>query len=186
MALNEEVLEEIAVFVRAGFDDRDRIIEIFLEELYEPGEWVPDEIAQAVDKAQAEHEAEKASWPDTTDCDRLNAAFENLEAYGVIALHNAGNTQSDGYSDFCEALHQHTDPSSIQGYCFYHWQDLERAVTGHGLCLAFGPANPKEEESRGAAVGSVVMQALEEAGLNVEWDGSFNQRILVPMDWKRR
>ena len=42
--------------------------------------------------------AEEASWPNTTDCDRLDQAFEELNARGVIALHNAGARGGTGGS----------------------------------------------------------------------------------------
>ena len=187
MPLAPDTIEEISLFVQAGFEDRERLLEIFLEELYAPGDLDTQEVEVALDLEIARHEAEKASWTEATDCDRLERAFATLRGHGVIALHNAGNTQSDGYSDFQEALGDDPDPSRVQGYCFYHWQDVERAILGQGLYLAFGPADPKDEESRGPAVGSIVASTLKDEGLKVEWDGSFEERILIPgFLWKRR
>ena len=187
MPLEQDTLDEIATLVKAGFDDRDRILEIFMEEMYEPGDLDQDEVEAALDAAITTHEGEKKTWPDVTDYDRLDSAFVSLRRLGVIALHNAGVTQSDGYSDFAEALAGAPDRSRIEGYCFYHWQDLERAIAGEGLVLSFGPTNPKDEESRGPAVGSIIVSVLEDAGFEVDWDGSFKQRIFIPnIDWKRR
>jgi len=185
--LSSEDLDSISLYVRCGFDDRDRIIEIMCEELYAPGELDPDEVALAVDEAFSRHEVEKASWPEVTDCDRLDRAFGRMGEFQIIGLQNAGVTQSDGYSDFKEALMSHPQRELIRGYCFYHGQDMERAVRGGGLCLAFGPANPKLEGSEGSAVGSIIAQILEEEGFAVDWDGSFHQRINLPdIDWKKR
>jgi hypothetical protein len=64
--------------------------------LYEPDELDPDEVAGAVDAAMAELEKQKVTWPRVTDCDRLNSVFAALSAKGIIALQNAGYTQSDG------------------------------------------------------------------------------------------
>src|SRR5689334_15208904 len=100
MPLSNDTLQEIATQVRGGFEDRERIIEIFCEEMYEPGELDEGEVKAAVDAAIKAHEAEKATWPEVTDCDRLDAVFEVLREAGVLALHNAGYTQSDGYDDF--------------------------------------------------------------------------------------
>lgn len=187
MPLEQDTLDEISIHVRAGFDDRERILETFLEEMYAPGDLDPEEVETALDAAIAAHEADKQTWPEVTDCDRLAAAFTSLRTFGIIALHNAGLTQSDGYSDFQEALAEAPDKSRIEGYCFYHWQDLERAVAGDGLYLAFGPTNPREEESRGPAVGNIVASTLQDAGFDVDWDGSLKTRILIPqIDWKRR
>jgi hypothetical protein len=187
MNLPDDLQNEVAIFVRSGFYDREEISTIFLEEIYEPGDLDPQVLEATVDAALASHEVEKKSWPAVTDYDRLRTAFETLGAQGVIAMHNAGNTQSDGFSDFREALANTPDKSKILGYCFYHWQDVEHAVEGRGLYLAFGPSDPKEEETRGVEVGNMVTDALKQAGLLTSWDGTFNKRILLPdFAWKRR
>lgn len=187
MPISNDTFKEISTVVRGGFDDRDRIIEIFCEEMYAPGELDPVEVEAAVDAAIKAHEAEKVSWPDVTDCDRLDAVFQALRPLGVLALHNAGYTQSDGYDDFRQAYSEAPDHDRIIGYCYYHGQDLEGAVEGRGLCLAFGPANPKEEDTRGPEVGRTIVDQLRAAGFEVQWDGTFNTRILIPtFDWKRR
>ncbi|MCW1926469.1 hypothetical protein OKA05_28215 [Luteolibacter arcticus] len=187
MKLPDDTLSEIATYAQAGFYDRDEIIEIFLEELYAPDELNPEMVEAAVDEALTNHKKEQENWPPVTDCDRLKTAFNALNERGVIAMHNAGTTQSDGYSDFLEALDSVPDKSKIVGYCFYHWQDVERAVNGEGLYLAFGPTRSKEEKTRGPEVGELVRTALEQAGLHVDWNGSFDQRIMVPkFDWKHR
>jgi hypothetical protein len=103
MPLSAETLEEIDVQVRGGFEERERIIQIFSEEMYAPGELDPAEIEAAVDEAMSRHEAERDSWPEVTDCDRLDRVFEALNKRGIVALQNAGYTQSDGYDDCREA-----------------------------------------------------------------------------------
>lgn len=187
MALTPDTLSEITAFVRGGFEDRDRIVEILCEEMYEPGELDADEVEHAVDAAFAALAAEKRSWPARTDCDRLDAVFDALPGQGIIALQNAGYTQSDGYDDIREAHRSHPQPRSVVGYCFYHGQDLERAVRGGGLYLAFGPIDPAREQTDGVQVGTAIVGLLQAQGFDAEWNGSFDQRIFVPkLDWKRR
>lgn len=187
MPLPDETLSEIDILVRSGFESRDRVIEIFREEMYAEGDLELDEIIAAVDPAIQRHEQSKAEWPVVTDCDRLDRAFAALSAQGVICLQNAGNTQSDGFEDFKEALRIHPSPKSIRGYCFYHWQDTERAVEGDGLFLAFGPSDPKREEIEGPSVGRMITAALSTEGLKVDWDGTFAKRIFIPQFvWQRR
>lgn len=189
MPLSPEHLQEVALHIRGGFDDRDRVVEAFCEEIYEPGELDPEEVEAAVDAAFARLEAEKAGWPEVTDCDRLDAVFAALRQRGIVALQNAGITQSDGYSDCSEefASLSAQQRSRVIGYCFYHWQDVEHAVEGRGLFLAFGPVDPKQEKTHGPAVGRVVVEELQKAGFATAWDGTFGARILIPkLDWKRR
>lgn len=187
MLLTSETLKEIDAQVRGGFENRERIIEIFSEEMYAPGELDPAEIAAAVDEAISRHELEKRSWPEVTDCDKLDAVFEAISKRGIIGLQNAGYTQSDGYDDCREAHRCAPEPAKILGYCFYHGQDLESAVAGGGLYLAFGPVNPKEEQTTGPQVGRIIVEEAERVGFHVTWDGSFGHRILIaPFDWKKR
>lgn len=185
--LSAEVLEEISTLVRSGFYDKRRLLTIFLEEMYAPGELGKAAVTSAIDQATKEWNREKKSWPDVTDCDRLDTAFEKLSKRGVIVLQNAGYTQSDGYEDFQSAYRRHRRKSLVIGYCFYHGQDLERAVRGGGLYVAFGPVDPDDEETGGPKVGEVVREELERAGLGVKWDGTFATRILIPsFEWQKR
>lgn len=185
--LPSETREEISALVRSGFYNKDRLMDIFCEEMYAPGELEPNDVSVALDSEFTKWEAEKHTWPDVTDCDRLDSAFAAMNKRGIVAMQNAGYTQSDGFDDFREAYENHPNKSSVLGYCFYHGQDLERAVRGAGLFLAFGPVNPSEEETKGPLIGNIVREELEHAGLRVEWDGTFNKRLSVPeLVWQRR
>jgi hypothetical protein len=185
--LSAEVLEEISTMVRAGFYDKQRLLAIFLEEMYAPGELDKTTVTTAIDTATKEWNKEKKTWPTVTDCDRLEKAFAKLRKHGVISLQNAGYTQSDGYDDVQAAYRRHPRKSSVVGYCFYHGQDLERAVRGGGLYLAYGPVDPNDEETEGPKVGHLIREELERVGLNVQWDGTFDTRILMPdFLWQKR
>jgi hypothetical protein len=187
MPLEPDVLDQIDFLIRSGFEDPDRIVEMLCEELFEEGELDEEEVVAAVAAASAAHEKDKATWPAITDCDKLDGVFARLNEAGVIAVQYAGYTQSDGYDDVREIYHAHPDRERVLGYCFYHAQDLERAVAGEGLFLAFGPMNPDLEETDGPRVGALIAEKLKDAGLGVKWNGSFSQRILIPeIDWKRR
>jgi uncharacterized protein DUF6891 len=185
--LNDEAKEAITLLVRSGFYEPDEVIEIVCEEMYEPGQVAEADVTAAVEAESEAWEDEKKRWPAVTDCDKLDQVFENLNAKGIVALQNAGYTQSDGFDDFREAYEQHPRKSSVIGYCFYHGQDLERAVAGQGLYLAFGPLDADEEATKGPAIGEMIREELEKAGFAVEWDGTFQQRILIPrIVWQRR
>ncbi len=117
--LEPEIIEEISVFVRSGFYDKNVIGNIFCEEVYAPGELDPDAVSAAIDTEFSKWESDKPTWPSVTDCDRLDAAFAAMNKRGIIALQNAGYTQSDGYDDFLDAYDKHARKSSVIGYCFY-------------------------------------------------------------------
>jgi hypothetical protein len=179
--------EVISTFVRTGFYDKKQLMTIFCEEMYEPGELDPDDVSSALDAELERLSIEKKSWPSVTDCDRLDVAFLAINGRGVIALQNAGYTQSDGYDDFIEMYENSPNPDAVLGYCYYHAQDLDRAVRGGGLYLSFGPAKPSDEESQGPIIGRMIQEELERAGLSVSWNGSFKTRISIPeIVWQRR
>ena len=185
--LEAETQAEIATMVRSGFYSRERLIEIFTAEMYAPNDPDPNDVAVSIDANFAKYEKEKREYPATTDCDRLDTAFTRINERGVIAIQNAGYTQSDGYDDVGTVYSEHPDKERILGYCFYHGQDLERAINGGGLYFAFGPVDPAEEQTIGVEVGTIIREELERAGLAVDWDGTFEKRLSIPkLNWQKR
>ena len=76
--------------------------------------------------------------PPRSTLDRSSAASDVYKRQGY--------TQSDGHSDVSEAYQELENKSKILGYCFYHGQDLERAVLGEGLFLTFGTIDPNADK----------------------------------------
>jgi hypothetical protein len=181
---DENILHQIKTWVWSGFytpDDVDERIGDLLEEEEDADEAM---LRAAVAPEFAAKARAEAAWPGTTDCDRLDQAFAKLDAQGIIALHNAGYTMSDGISDVAEVLHQR-GRDGVQGYCFYHGQDVERAIEGAGLSLAFGDLN--DDPAAKAKIGQSVKEALKNFGFTVVWNGDPETRLDLPaIDWKRR
>ena len=176
------IRDAIKTWVWSGFHDEAAVNDM-LEDILEDG--VDVEAMRRAISAEFEMKAEaEKSWPVETDCDRLDRAFMVLDADGVCAVQNAGYTMSDGYTDVTEAVHDR-GLEKYRGYCFYHGQDLERAVRGEGLMIAFGDLD--DDPAKGVVIGGAVCAALKQAGFTTEWDGTIDQRINVPkLDWKRR
>ncbi len=180
------VRDAIHVWVWGGFYDPERATE-HLDDLF------ADDPELTVDKAAmnaalanefAAKTAAEKTWPKETDCDRLDRAFDELHRAGICALQNAGYTQSDGHSDVAEVL-KDEGRENFRGFCFYHGQDLERAVNGSGLLIAFGDLD--EIEADMIAVGRTVVATLAKHGFKTEWDGTAKKRIdITNIDWKRR
>ena len=146
------------------------------------GDWLRDVIAAEV----AAKRAAEQTWPAVTDWDRLDRAFRALERQGVIALHMAGFTQSDGLEevedDYEEAGGKE---SNYAGHCFYTEQDQKSALDGSGMYIGFGHLSG--DNAKGIAVGHLLRVALEAEGLNVEWDGTIDSRLFVKgFRWQRR
>ena len=159
----------------------------------EANEYLNDILEEDVDEAKmrqligirfAEKAVEEAGWPAVTDCDRLDAAFADLDNSGIISLQNAGYTMSDGLGDIWEAFSR-SGNGMPNGYCFYHEQDLERAVNGEGLTLAFG--DMEDTPAGKAEVARMILSTLRDHGINADWDGDPDRRIDIPcITWHRR
>ncbi|MCX4164726.1 MULTISPECIES: hypothetical protein [Paraburkholderia] len=183
MTENEDyIVECITKWVWSGFYEAAQIREM-MDDILEPDCEVSRLEAFLESEFQRKVVAE-SSWPAETDCDRLDRVFHSLHEEGICALSNAGYTMSDGDSDVAEVVGE-APKGHYHGYCFYHGQDVERALEGNGVMIAFGDlANDKE---RSSAVGHRVTALLSAAGFEVSWDGSVAKRIDIPaFDWKRR
>ena len=179
---DEYILNAIKTWVWSGFYSPDQV-DAMIDDILEDG---ADEIMlrRAVAPEFDKKAALEASWPNTTDCDRLDQAFKALNSRGIIALHNAGYTMSDGIGDVSDVLRRR-GRNSINGYCFYHEQDVGRAVAGLGLNIAFGDLN--DDKAQRTTIGHLVQDVLQECGLAVEWNGDPEARLNIPkLDWKRR
>lgn len=90
---DEYILNAIKNWVWSGFYDPDEVDSMIDDILEDDGDeaMLRAVVAPEFDKKTAE----EASWPDTTDCDRLDQAFAELNSRGIISLHNAGYTMSD-------------------------------------------------------------------------------------------
>ncbi|QGP79676.1 DUF6891 domain-containing protein [Sphingobium sp. CAP-1] len=182
-ALRDLVRRDVA----GGFYDDDAILtnanEVFEEELPRP--LLRVEASAALRAALADHRSAEQGWSDITDCDRLDAAFALLEAEGVIARQNFTCCGTCGASEIWDEIEAaQAEGAAVQGYAFFHMQDTESAVEGHGLYLNYGAC--EEGEAAAIAVGHRIVAALEAQGLTTDWDGRLERRIAVALEWKKR
>jgi hypothetical protein len=68
---------------------------------------------------------------------------------------------------------------------FFHEQDTETAVRYDGPALAWGAFDDSDEAWQ--QIARTILEVLTRHGINAEWDGNFNSRIIVNrMNWQRR
>jgi hypothetical protein len=175
------ILDSIHTWVWSGFYTAAEVDEMIDDILEEDAD---ESLIRAAVRPEFEKKyAAEMTWPNTTDFDRLDGVFDKLDKRGIVCLHNAGYTMSDGRDDASEMIHRW--PGKYWGYCFYHGQDVERAVAGTGVMLAFSDLENKDEQMLKVAL--TIKEELELAGFNIEWNGSLDRRIDIPMfDWKKR
>lgn len=192
MTENEQyIYEHLVGEIRMGFLSLEDIIFSIKEMADEEGfteefskNWVEDTIRAEWKK----HVADSKTWIYPTDPQKLLQAFENLRLKKIVALHNAGYTSADGTYDAVE-VHAELLEKGVEsiGYCFYHGQDLERAVTPEEPCLmiAYQKVNNTDERET-LKIGRLVAAELREAGFDVEWEEDVSQKIEIKdIKWQK-
>lgn len=140
----------IRPYVWGGFETRDGVYEAAETFLGEPELTGADKswIKAEIERHWAEKKKAEATWPEKTDFDRLDAVFQVLDKSGILALHNAGNTQSDARSDAGQTWHDRGGPKSgLRGFIFYHGQDLERVIDDGQLYIGYGVVEGSKEQA---------------------------------------
>lgn len=183
------IFDSIYTQVRSGFYSLEDIQNSIIEEIEDNG--FEDEISEdwayeQIDNVYRELLSESKTWEAPTLTERLITAFDELTQERIIALHYPGYTMEDGEYEVVEverALRENNEKS--EGYCFYHGQDLERAVRGEGLYIAFQKID-NESDAVSKEIAKRVVKVLEKNGFKVEWDGKANSRIFLPtFKWER-
>ena len=174
MTENEEfILESIVSQVRMGFLSIEEIKDNISEEIEDNG--FEDEISEEwafkhIDKEWNALIAESKNWKKPTDTERLVKAFDELCASNIIALHNTGYETSDGEYEV-----------KSDGYCFYHGQDLARAIDKENpnLYIAFQKVENNDDNVT-IGVGKKIVAVLKKHGFAVDWEEKPTKKILIP------
>ena len=190
MALDiKEAEQQIRSLIWSGFYTPDDVFEIISEDLNDPYALSADDrtwIEETTERLAEQKTAEEANWPETTDWERLDEAFDRLDDAGILALHNSGTSQSDGIDDANDIARQMAGEGfSFRGWTFYHEQDLQRALSENILMLSFGSLN--ETEADPLTIAGEVVSVLKSAGFEVQWSGTPEDRIsLQGFKWQKR
>ncbi|GIK62643.1 MAG: hypothetical protein BroJett018_04370 [Chloroflexota bacterium] len=174
----------LEVWVTAGFESRDEIIQSAIDSFYDVGE--PDEIKALAEplteKFLQEHSAMQRHWNYLTDCDKLDKAFDELNRAGIIARQNFWCCQTCGHAAMDDELKK---VRRARGYVFFHEQDTESAVQSGVLYLSFRSRDYQRE--RMVKIGHEIVGVFKRYGFDVHWDGDAKKRIgIYHLDWKRR
>jgi len=184
----DDLHEFIRVQVAAGFAPVDAIVDEAVEVFADtevPSAALREAATVLAGQALTAHAAEQASWPGTTDCERLDAAFTELDAAGIVARQHFSCCGACGATEVHDEIERvEKTGQSVRGYTFFHIQDTEQAVAGEALYLSYGSADRDRENALG--IGREVVAALERHGLSPAWNGRHNHRIALPLHWQRR
>lgn len=189
--VTEEALQELRGYIQrdvdAGFRPEGEIamnaVEILGDD-YDSDVLTPHAVRMTRELVAA-HKQEQASWPQTTNCDRLNSAFAALERAGVVSRQDFSCCGTRGVSEIQDEMDKVAKRGTrVRGYAFYHMQDTESAVVGGGLYLNYGAV--QDGKAAAVEIGKEIAASLKQQGLKVDWDETGAKRIGVKLDWKRR
>ena len=184
----DDLRDFIRVQVAAGYspipDVVEEAVDVFADTTLAPAA-LREAAAALAETEAAAHLAEQTGWPETTDCDRLGAAFAALDAIGIVARQHFSCCGTCGATDIHDEMDRVAkDGQAVRGYTFFHVQDTEHAVDGDGLFLSYGSVDRDKETA--VAIGHEVVAALREQGLHPAWNGRHANRIGLPIVWQRR
>ncbi|NJO81928.1 MAG: hypothetical protein HC828_03505 [Blastochloris sp.] len=186
-AILDDLFATIRQFLRAGFESPDTIVALAIEQYADATDptLLRPHARRMTQELLRDLLAEQAIWPAITDCDRLDMAFAQLQATGIVCRQDFSCCGTCGAYEIWDEIATVEDGGGVvHGYAFYHTQDTESALEGYGLYLNYG-ARLKGEVAA-LAVAAEIVAALQQHGLTVDWNGSWDRRIGVTLDWKRR
>jgi len=184
----DELHDFIKVQVAAGYSPLAEIVDesmdVFADTTADPVSLRAAATAVA-EQALAAHRDDQAGWPLTTDCDRLDAAFAELDKTGIVARQHftcCGTCGAHEIHDEMSLAAQSGLPA--RGFTFFHIQDTEHAVGGESLYLSYGAVD--QDKVAAVAIGHEVVDILSRHGLHPAWNGKHAHRIALPLVWQRR
>ncbi|GAB4161528.1 MAG: hypothetical protein Tsb0033_19130 [Winogradskyella sp.] len=184
--IKDEAIEQLEKDVLMGFENAVDLQETISEMFYDEEDFDQKWLKQEIEKRLERHQTESLNWEKPTDFDRLVKSFDELNKEKIVSLHKAGYTRQDGEEDCAEIIDElNSIGIKVKGYCFYHTQDLERAIgTEKNLFLAFDSYNREDELAK--EVANKIIDILRKNGFNVNWNGSLETRIEISnINWKK-
>lgn len=189
MTENEKYLyDHFLISIKSGFESLEDIINDALEAVEDEGwqneiseQWV----RETIEREYIKNLEESKTWQHPTDTEKLRMIFDTLCKEKIIALHNAGYTQSDAIYD-AQDVWKDLEDHGVKpiGYCYYHGQDMERAIETETLCIGFYGEKEKNDKEA-ILIGNKVMSAFSDAGFVVEWNGTASKRIeIINFKWQ--
>jgi len=186
------IYEGIYDQIKMGFEPltetKVRIMECVIDNDFQEDKISEKWVDKKITEVYAEHLTDSKTWQSPTTSQKLTKAFNQLCDMNIIALHFAGYTTSDGEYEVAEVERKLRKKGvKPDGYCFYHEQDLSRAIDGDkpNLYLAFNKCN-NNDEALTIEIGKKIVAVLKENGLEVNWEESSTKKIqIINFRWQQ-
>ena len=193
--------------MRLASNDRPGIIEIFREVYIEDEcpeneqelfvQFAERELDQAFDRLKLE----QGTWPDQTDCDRLDEVEAALREQGILLWQVSPCCDTCTGAELPDRINHvvQLDPGfrkRVRGYAFFIEQNMPEMLadgTDISVYLAYGWLSPDDSETtpemyetNALGIAREVCQCLVQLDLEPNWDGDFSRKIGLSLSWQRR
>ena len=184
--IKTEALEMIKENVLFGFYSEKEIFTSISDAFYDAEDFDNDWLTKEISKQFVAHKNNSKSWNRQTIFTRLVSVFDQLNKEKIVSLHKAGYTRQDAQDDCREIVDELGAIGIIaKGYCYYHAQDLQRALGEDGM-LYIGYDSIEPTDSAAEAVANRIVTLLRENGFTVSWNGFIDTRIEIKnITWQK-
>jgi hypothetical protein len=182
-----DVVRRIGRATTGGFETKVEALAGALDYI-EPRAWTAEDrlwVHTELDRQWHGKLQQQSTWPTPTDWSRIDGVFQKLNAEGILCLHNAGYTLSQGEEDTRASWHDRGGKaSSLTGFCFYHGQDVQDVVSTGTLALAYGRLTDEMADTLGTA--RKIVDALLAAEFQTAMPPDTETRIFVAgLVWRK-
>lgn len=185
--IKEEALEQLVLDIKFGFENEAALFDSIRDMFYDEPDFDEVWLRQVISQKYQQRQQESLTWKRPTDFDKLAQSFDQLIMQGIVCLHNAGYTKQDGEGDCMETIEKLNELGiKATGYCYYHSQDLGRAVDEEIRNLYLGFDSPAQNDQEALQVAGKIVSALRENNFDVHWSGTVDQRIEIRnINWQK-
>jgi hypothetical protein len=178
--IKQEALDQIELDVKFGFENEEQLFDSIRDMFYQEEDFDEDWLRQTISDKFQQHQSESINWKHPTDFERLAKVFDELIREKIVCLHNAGYTKSDGEGDCLQTIERLGELGiKSPGFCYYHSQDLGRAVDPEIQNLYLRFDSPTRDDSEALIVANKIVDKLKKNGFDVAWTGTVDQSIEV-------
>ena len=157
--------------------------------------------AHELERAATWLASEQATWPDETDCDRLDRVEVALRERGILLWQVSpccDTCTGAELPDRIEAINRRYPGfrDRVGGYAFFIDQNMPHMLaenTHVSVYLAYGWFSSDDSEvahdiyERNAlGIAREVCECLRNEGFEANWNGDFARKIGVSLNWQRR
>jgi uncharacterized protein DUF6891 len=185
--IKDEVLEQLELDIKFGFENEEELFDNIREMFYDEDDFDEYWLRQIISEKYKQHQKDSLTWTKPTDFDRLAKAFDELIEGKIVCLHKAGYTKQDGEGDCMETIEKLKELGvKAIGFCYYHSQDLARAVDPDIRNLYLGFDSPIQDDNEALEVANKIVRALKKYSFEVNWTGTVDQRIEIKnITWRK-